>query len=182
MEEIRAGYDRVTSILERFSGYEGIDPEILRKAGERGTKVHKYCEAYAKEEWFPTPDEKIKPYVDSFIGWFDTMVEKVICLEERHYNDTYMITGAVDAILILKGDTEPTIVDYKTCQIMPRTAQLQTAAYMFLANKYKPKRRIALKLLKTGKPPKVVEYTDFHSDWILYKGILNAIRFFNKEA
>lgn len=186
MEEIKEGYLRVSSVLQPFSDYDKIPAETLANACARGTKVHLYCENYAKGIWFPEPDKEYKGYVDSFMAWHDKMVEKVLCIEERFYNDTYMITGRIDEIAILKGDSKASIIDYKTPAIANRSWALQMAGYRFIANgdiglikrRIFPQRRIALKLSKTGGRPKIVEYTDYLTDWSIYKGILNAVRFY----
>lgn len=181
-EQINPNYLRVTEVLQPYNNFENIPPHILHNACERGTKVHRYCELYAMDEYFPEPAEELQGYVESFTQWHDEVIDKVLYLELRLYNDLYRITGAVDMIAVLKGDRAPTVIDYKTPATESKSWALQTAAYQFLADGYegiKPTRRIALQLRKSGNPPKVIEYTDFEKHWNIYKGMLAAKRFFD---
>jgi hypothetical protein len=43
-DDIPPGYARVTEILQPYTSFDGIDPAVLAKAADRGTRVHKYCE------------------------------------------------------------------------------------------------------------------------------------------
>jgi len=181
LEIIKDGYTRVTEVLSQYSGLGNIDPTVLHNAAQRGTKVHKYCELHATGEYFPEPPVEIKGYVDSFIQWFDEMVEEIVDTERRFYSEAYRISGAVDLIAKLNGDGQLTVIDYKTPANPSKTWALQTAAYKMLAEEtgLEITRRLAVMLRKDGSFPKVVEYTDYSRDWRLYKGILEAWRYFN---
>lgn len=181
-ETIKAGYTRVTEPLALFNNFDHIPPDVLQNAADRGTRVHRYCELHARGDYFPTVDRSIQGYIDGYCRWHDEMVDKTLFIEQRLYNDLYRITGQIDEVAILKGDTTPTVIDWKTPIVASKSWALQTAAYQFLVDGFeglKPTRRIALQLFKDGKYPKVIEYTDYENDWGIYKGILKAMRFFN---
>jgi hypothetical protein len=159
MADIKLGYDRVTEILYPFSGLSSIPEHIIRHAAERGTKVHNICESIMQGmgEW--GADEETQPYVDSFNKWW-LLGHKVVCIEERFYDDELMITGQVDMII----DTEDglSIVDLKTSSKESKTWELQGAAYAYMARKagYDIKKIIFLHLNKLGGEPKVITYPD----------------------
>jgi len=181
-EEIREGFTRVTSVLSPYNDFSNINPEVLQRACDRGTKVHRLCETYANGDYVPPPESPLEGYFRSFTGWYDEMVDKVLLLEWRAYNEILMLTGCVDAVVILKGDTEPTVVDYKTSSVVSKSWALQTAMYHDLVNDrgdIKPKRRIALQLKKDGKKPKVIEYTNLSRDLDLYLSAYKLYRWFN---
>lgn len=181
MEEIKTGFTRVTEVLQLYNSYASVDPRVLHYAADRGTRVHRYCELHALGEYYPTPDEEISGYVNSFTQWYDAMVDKVLSLELRIYDELLRITGQLDMIAILKNDSKPTIVDFKTPATTSKTWQIQLAAYKYLAERegLEIDRRIALKLLKTGEIAQVIEYTNHKEDFEIFKGILQAHRFFN---
>jgi len=182
MEKIRDGFTRVTKPLSLFNNFSNIDPAVLSRACDRGTKVHGYCALYAETNYFPEPDEAIRGYLTSFQQWFDGMVDEVVLVEWRGYSEALRLTGAVDLIAKLRGDDCLTIIDYKTSQAISKSWALQTAAYKFLVEEnteLKIGRRIALQISKDGKPPKVTEYTNDKQDWALYKAALALHRYFN---
>jgi len=182
MKEIKDGYLRVTEVLKPFVSFDHINPVVLQKACERGTRVHRYAELYAKGEYFPEPEPELAGYVKSFTRWFDEMVEEVLYLELRLYDDNLRITGQVDLIARLRGCSDSSVViDYKTAANASLSWNLQLAAYKHLVIGYEglyPHRRIALQLFKDGSFPKIIEYTS-PQDWEIYKGILAAVRFFD---
>lgn len=183
MEEIKPGFTRVTTPLSIYNKFDAIDPTVLQNAAERGSRVHKYCEMYAKGEYLPEPEKEISLYLESFREWHDSMVEEVISTEQRFYDDTLMLTGQIDLIATVRGDKLPAIIDIKTAQTKSKTWPLQLAAYKHLSEiGIDPRvktRRIALQLRKDGMRAKVVEYTNYAVELKIYLGILEAWRFFS---
>jgi len=182
-EEIREGYFRVTQVLQPYSSYAEIPHHILVKAQNRGIRTHKVCEMYMLDEYFPYPDDDIAGYFESFKHWYDDdIIDRLVCVELRLYNDLLRITGQIDIVGVLKGDTSPSVIDIKTSQTPTKSWPLQLAAYRHLYNesdeKSKVKRRLVVQLNKEGKPPKIHEYYDFDKDWRLYQGILEAWRYY----
>lgn len=172
------GHYRVTEVLEKYSGLGDISPEVLQAAADRGTRVHSYCELYAKGMLFQEVDEDCKLYVQSFIEWFDYTVEEVISVEERFFCDELQITGQVDLIAVVKGDDKPSVIDFKTPQVASKTWVLQLAAYFWLAREYGIERAFALQLPKKGGAAKIVEDQDQAKHFYIYKGLLEAHKYF----
>lgn len=82
-DEKFSDYYRVSSILEPFSGLHNIQKDVLEAAADRGTRVHAFCELYAKGMLFMEVDEDCVSYFESFKEWFDSVVEKVEFTEKR---------------------------------------------------------------------------------------------------
>lgn len=150
-------YLRVTNILYPFSGLSKIDPVVVAKAAERGTKVHKICEAIMLGLGEIGVDEQTKPYVESFKQWWN-QGHDVLLMEKRFWCNELMITGQVDMILHTPEGLH--IVDIKTSSKPSKTWPLQGSAYAYLARKagYDIKKVFFLHLNKFGKEPKVYEY------------------------
>lgn len=182
-DEIPPGYARVTEILQPFAFFDGIDPAVLARAADRGSRVHKYCELYTQNLLIEKIDEDCRPYVESFVQWFDAMVEEIWVSEMRLSCRKYLVTGKLDMVATLKGDKEETIVDLKTPQQASLSWRLQTAAYRYLMRACEGidiPRRICLILDKEGGKPKIVEYTDHETDERLFLGAAELFHFFKR--
>lgn len=178
---IPPGYTRVTEILDAYTDFNGVPPAVLAHAAERGERIHRYCELYSLSMLIEEPDEECKPYVDSFIRWFDYSVACVIHSELRISSKKYKLSGKFDLLVKMKGDTELTIVDIKSPQTKSSTWQLQTAAYRFLLReelKINAHRRICLIVDNEGGNIRVVEYSNHDLDERLYLNAFELHRFF----
>ena len=153
----RENYLRVTTCLYPFSGLDKINPEIVAYAGQRGTKVHKICEAIVDGMGEFGVDEETWGYVESFKKWWANEVD-VVEMEKRFYDDVLQLTGQLD--FIIKTDDGLAIVDIKTSAKESKTWAAQGAAYAYLAKKdgYDIKKIYFLHLNKHGKQPKIYEY------------------------
>jgi len=179
---IPQGYLRVTEVLNPYSTLGNINPTTVAHAADRGTRVHAFCESYALGLFVEDVDEDCKNYFMVFKEWFDAMVKDVIHTEVRCNSPSYKISGAFDMIAILKGDSEPTLIDIKTPASPSLSWQLQTAAYQLLALEcleIDVQRRICLMLPKVGDGVRIVEYQDHSNDQRLYLQALELFRFFN---
>lgn len=153
----RENYTRVTTVLYPFSGLEKLDPEVVAHAADRGTRVHKICEAIIQGLGELGIDDETRPYVESFKQWWEKGHE-VVEMEKRFWCDELRITGQVD--LIIKTPDGLAILDLKTSSSPSKTWPAQGAAYAYLAKNagYEIKKIYFLHLLKTGKEARVHEY------------------------
>lgn len=150
-------YTRVTAVLYPFSGLHKLDPDVVAHAAERGTKVHKICEAIMSGLGEIGVDDETRGYVESFKIWWDQGIE-VVEMEKRFWDEDLKITGQVD--LIIKTPEGLAIVDLKTSSKPSKTWEAQGSAYGYLAKKagYDIKKIYFLHLNKQGKKPKLHEY------------------------
>ena len=153
----RENYIRVTHVLYPFSGLDKLDAEIVARAGERGTKVHKICEAIIQGIGEFEIDQETQGYVESFKKWW-SQGHEVVMMEQRFWCDKLEITGQVD--LVIKTSDGLAIVDLKTSSKESPTWAAQGSAYAYLAREanYDIKKIFFLHLKKNGKEPKIYEY------------------------
>ena len=60
---------RVTEVLQAYTNFDMIKPDVLDFASVRGTQAHKAIENILTGKWTPIP-ENARPYVNSFkIGY-----------------------------------------------------------------------------------------------------------------
>lgn len=150
-------YTRVTSVLYPFSGLEKIPVDIVRNAGDRGTKVHNICEGIISGLGEFGIDDETRPYVESFKKWW-SQGHQVVLMEERFYDHDMLVTGKVD--LILMTNDGYVILDLKTSAKPSKTWAVQGSAYAHLAklSGYDIQKIQFLHLSKIGAEPKIYEY------------------------
>ena len=169
----------VTQALSPFSDFSGINPEVLQRAAERGSRVHRACAAYASG--FPALGlhDEDHGYFHSFVGWFDRYVNKVLMVEKR-LASPLGYTGMLDLACRLI-DGRIVVVDYKTPALESPTWKAQIAAYCELAKLVYSNiefEGMALVLNKEGKPAKGIVYQYQADDFAAFLSCLNAYRFF----
>jgi len=115
----------VTTILKDVGIIHGY---YAPGAAEKGKRKHKIFEAYLKGtlDWSALSEEEIK-LLETFQGWYDKYVAKVIDIEKLVYNKDGHYAGTIDLIYENKfGQID--ICDYKTGQ-PEKWHDLQLAAY-----------------------------------------------------
>jgi hypothetical protein len=126
--DIKPGYDRITSILAPFSGYDRVPSFILAQAEHRGTAVHKMFEemytGIQAEEFNPA----YKGYYESLCRWMEG--RNFLFPLDRLYNDAFMITGMIDGIYEENG--ELVLFDLKTSASIGKTWTEQMGGYLIL--------------------------------------------------
>lgn len=174
----REKYKRVTEVLYPFSGLDKIDTEVVRKAGERGTKVHKICESIASGLGELGVDTETYGYVESFKKWWGDGLN-VVLMEHRFWCDELQITGQIDFLIQTHDCLE--IVDIKTSYKPSKTWPAQGAAYAYLCKKagYDVKKIKFLHLSKNGTTPKIYEYPV--DDSFFFSILRVFIHFFNND-
>jgi len=102
------------------------DKELLKEAGDIGTKIHAAIDAFIAGE-IPILDDTTRPGFDNFVKWLDESKIKLI------KGDTYVANlklgygGALDAIG--ERDGKIILLDWKTGSSVYDTAAMQSAAY-----------------------------------------------------
>lgn len=158
-DEVKPGYFRVSEILWFVSGLTDIDPEIIRRAAERGGKVHLHCDALIEGFGLKQMDEDVKGYVESALQWIET--KKFVNKPKRFYCDKYKITGEIDGLYETQEDGI-TLFDFKTSQKESKTWPLQLSAYAYLAREtgIAIEKIEIIHLSKKGHYPKVLPYKE----------------------
>lgn len=130
IEMKRALYPRVTEIIGKQNAEEirKIPLEALANASIRGTKVHEYCTAWAKNLWIDDIEEEYKPYFDAFVEWAEESIEEYLYTSTRLYDDVLRFSGEFDMIVRLKNG-KTALLDIKTSSSRSKAWPLQLAAY-----------------------------------------------------
>jgi hypothetical protein len=165
-------YARVSDILRSFCNFDHIDPGVLANKARIGTEVH---QAIADDiaGGFPLLSDDCQGYYESYCKWVKQVCPVYERSEERYFNDEYMITGQIDAVINGEGLSLallPTLVDFKTsAQESKQTWPMQAHLYNYLlatngvcvGPKY-----LFIKLSKDGSLPQVFEYLWCHNTHI----------------
>ncbi len=147
---------RVTEILAPWSNFDGVRPEVLEFAADRGKRVHAACHAYAMG-LFDNPGHDVQGYVDGFKTWFDRSVVSVICAEDEFKAAKNSIIpgiiGHPDLIIKMRGEVKTTLVDIKTPSSLMPIWNVQLSAYKQLCeeNTVRIDRMAILRLKPNGK-------------------------------
>jgi len=156
----------VPSVTQVISGvgltnFGGISPDILQRAADFGTAVHRGCHLDDLGDLDELSlDPNLKPYLEAWRSFRGGMIFEAI--EQPLFHSGYGFCGTPDRIAkyysTAHGKGMPAIIDLKTgTTVYPSTA-IQLAGYAILAD-IPTARRLAVQLLPTGKF-KVTEYTD----------------------
>ena len=89
--------------------------EQVEKAADFGSAIHAACEAYALNKQLPE-DVKMLAFMDDWVRWFDTNVERVAAIEQVFVNHEHGYAGRVDMVALLRN-IGWTVVDFKTQKV-----------------------------------------------------------------
>lgn len=161
-------YPSVSQIFDHFGlikGKEFFKPEH----SQRGTFVHEALALYnANRLNLESLDTVIKPYVDSWIVSLKANPCKVKYSEVKLWDEEFKVFGTCDMtadFLYIQGHC---VCDYKTGMVSNLTG-FQLAAYAKMLRLDKPN-RYAIKLDKTGRQAKLVEFND-DNDYKVWEGM-----------
>ena len=89
--------------------------EQVVKAADFGSAIHAACEAYALNKQLPE-DVRLLAFMDDWVRWFDTNVERVAAIEQVFVNHEHGYAGRVDMVALIR-DVGWAVVDFKTQKI-----------------------------------------------------------------
>ncbi len=114
--------------LERWRGDVGNAEADFRRdsAGELGSLVHQII-AEGREDQ-DTDHAELDRMLLAYREWAEMSLETVLARETTVIHRGYQYAGTLDMLAVLKGDTLPSVIDFKTGVESP-VAALQLAAY-----------------------------------------------------
>ncbi len=130
----------------------------MNEAGDKGSLVHKLCEAVNYDVPWSTDNPDVIKMVEAYEKWFNTYVSKVLYVERLIVNVPYGYAGRVDLVAVLKGDRLPSVIDLKTGNALWPDVPLQLSGYK-QALPFKTKWRVIVHLDK-NEPGKIVVKND----------------------
>lgn len=174
------GLVSVTEVFSPYVRFDHINQDVLRAAAERGTLVHDAIADHL-DGGFPVLDESVQGYFNAAMKFMEN-VDEIGIYEERMISEVHQYTGQIDAVVRIKGDSDYTLVDWKTATILNKSYPLQLAAYHHLLKcnnySYQVRRTMAVRLKKDG-TFKVHEVTSVAKHFAIFLNCLTAFRWFN---
>jgi len=165
----------VTQVLGTYADFSRIPDDVLQAACDRGSAVHRYCQAYAMGAWAIEP-EGFEGYCESFRRWFDSVMVEVYTVEQEFRDDQFGFLGHPDIVARIAGNKGITVVDYKTPVGKGTTWELQLSAYRHLT---KAQYAGHLRLDPAGGVPKMDWVPDDPKLFNLFLSALNLRRYFD---
>lgn len=122
----------VSEIIKPLEDYSMVNAEMLARAAEYGTNVHKSIELWLKglldeeklDEGLRKPLDGFKAWFNAYRDWGQGCTPDDIFSEKRHYHQKLKYAGTTD--LVIKGDS---IIDFKTRKYNPAVDPVRLAAY-----------------------------------------------------
>lgn len=151
-------YPSVTTVLEVYPkgyGYSqwlkdlGMNAdEVLKRAGEQGSKVHDAIDRYLKGEEVSWTDENEKPLytleewqmILRFVEFWNIFKPEIIANEVQVVSLDMQMGGTIDLVCRINGQIW--LIDYKTSNAIHTTYELQIAAYAEMWNAEFPDQKI----------------------------------------
>lgn len=156
--------------LAQWRGYVGNQEadRISREATDYGTALHSLVELVNRGQRSRISADDY-PFVAPYITWFDEHVSTCIAAEKLLVSRHFKYAGTTDAIVLMRGNTDATIVDFKSSKtdLAQREWALQTAAYALAAEEegIDVGRRIIVRIPKSE--PDKLYLTEFPEDELL---------------
>jgi hypothetical protein len=165
----------VTTILQeaRLVDLEGVSPEVLRIAGERGTDAHGACQLHDQDDLDEDSiDDTVRPYLTAWRKFRAETNAEIQAVEQQVYNPAWQYAGTLDRLLAFAG--REWIGDIKT-GVPQRATGVQLAAYRACLPKSEQRRqRVAIHLRADGTYG-LIHYDD-HGDTHVFYAALTLYR------
>jgi hypothetical protein len=155
-------YARVSEILQPFTNFGHINPDVLANKARIGTEVHQAIADDINED-LPFLSSDCIGYFQSYEKWINKMKISFLQSEIRYFDDDKMYCGQIDGLIHMPGHMLlPSLVDFKTSVSESKeTWPMQAHLYAdLLVKNYGPinSTYLFVKLNKTGQLPEVYQY------------------------
>ena len=158
---------------------------ISKEATDYGTALHALVEQVNLGNRGPFGDDDDR-LIAPYIRWFDEHVSFVIAAERLCISRRHKYAGTADGIVMLNGDTAPTVIDFKSSKtdLAQREWQLQLAAYALALEEegIECQRRIIIRIPKST--PDVLHVLEMSTDDLILdqRAFLAVLRIFQWHA
>jgi hypothetical protein len=172
----------VTQILAPMYDFKFVDPDVLQRAADFGTAVHKACELRdLKDLDEGSLHPALAPYLRAWERFLSEKRVNVLEVEKRYYDPSLGFAGTIDRLLEIDG--APVLADIKTVSKLHANVGIQLAAYERLINTnttFKRIKRAAVQLCPDGS----YRYRTYHDafDWPAFASLLTLHNWRIKNA
>lgn len=110
--------------LNKQRGFLGnVEMDRVRDLGaEKGNELHYYSAMIDRGKGmdidYESLNETVYNNVQAFRDWQFENVVKSIVIEKRFFSDRYLFHGTPDRVYLLKGQTMPDLIDFKTGKVL----------------------------------------------------------------
>lgn len=118
----------VTTILEPLNCFEGIPPDVLERAAERGRQVHEAIHLYNVDDLaWDSLDLEIAGYLTGYVAFLKESRMQVFLSERQVASPKYGYAGTLDLFGELNG--RRALIDAKSTAVFPRSVGPQLQGY-----------------------------------------------------
>ena len=150
----------VTQILSPMLDFSMVNPEVLKRAQELGTAVHRATELYDKDDLdIDSLSDELKPYLSGWIRFKNECSFEPATIESRLFHPLHGYSGTSDRTGLVRG--RMAVLDIKKMATPGPVIGMQLSAYQALHSLDGPKilDRYALGLRPDG-TYRMVPYKD----------------------
>jgi hypothetical protein len=174
----------VTTILSAQGAgvdYGSIPPDVLQKAAERGTEVHRVAEHYYLHgSPIETTLKSAQAYMDGLRNFVASDVFRCLATERRLACPKYWFAGTVDLIGWVNGQFS--VVDIKTTsKLHTETVEYQLALYQYLVEQDMGEPVVGRYALHLDKSASGYKLVDVNMDPAARAKALRMVYEYNKE-
>lgn len=143
----------VTDISSMLTSFGNINPEIIRQAARRGTRVHELCQLidYGVEPDVLEVETELAGYVLAYMHFLRDFKPSWEHIEEMYYSDFLKLAGTLDRYGTVDG--EPWLLDIKTASSPDRATKIAWSVQLDLyaqISDLRPKKMVDLLLKNDG--------------------------------
>lgn len=135
IEHENVRYSRVSSILGYFYPYKSSVPkEKIEHKRIIGSSIHLAIEKTVTDD-LPEITKHDRPYFRSFLQWQEAIQPIFSYCEQRIFDSELKITGRIDALVMISGESLPILLDFKCIDKELESWKYQAHFYKLLLNR-----------------------------------------------
>jgi hypothetical protein len=168
---------RQSTILAKYSSFDGVSAEVLAEAQYRGSAIHRTIAARLLGVYAPPLPKEWQGYMASF-EQFEPMIKKIYGVEKQFVDEGLGVSGTIDLLGEIEGKPGISIVDWKSPVTIYRTWSASMAVYKYLS---KADNCGTLRLKADGGIPKMTWWEGDMQALPAFFGALQAHKYFIGE-
>lgn len=123
---------RQSTVLAKYSSFDGIPAQVLAEATRRGTMVHRAIAARLLTLYSPPLPEECRGYLASFEK-FEPTIKVIHGVEKQFVDEGLGVIGTIDLLAEIEGKTGISVIDWKSPMTKTSVWACQCAIYKYLS-------------------------------------------------